>query len=122
MTATYPLHLQALRHSLVLLAETLVDGWPRDLRQPRSGATAEESRRAQTWATQMQAERGRLLQALLQALQHGMDAAQRPVPPAAPAGQRVSLDALALVDEEQAERDIEVSRIAQQIDLRCETE
>ena len=67
MTATYPLHLQALRHSLVLLAETLVDGWPRDLRQPRSGATAEESRRAQTWATQMQAERGRLLQALLQA-------------------------------------------------------
>ena len=122
MTATYPLHLQALRQSLVLLAKTLVDGWPRDLRQPRSGATAEESRRAQTWATQMQAERGRLLQALLQALQHGMDAAQRPVTPAAPPGQRVSLDALALVDEEQAERDIEVSRIAQQIDLRCETE
>lgn len=117
----YTLHLQALGHSLSRLCEALLEGWVRELGQTRSG-TAEERRRAQAWGAQMQGERASLLRRLQQALADASEAAQRPPATPAPSGARVKFDELALVDEEQAERDIEVSRIAQQIDLRCETE
>lgn len=91
----------------------------RGLRDPGLGLSAEEAKRAGSWAVQMHEERAALTAQLVAALHRSMEEAIRPAP-APGSTARLSIDTLTLVDEDQAERDIETSRIAQQIDLRCE--
>ncbi|WP_374661194.1 DUF1631 family protein [Inhella sp.] len=121
----YQTHLQWLRQQAVPLAQALVEAWVRGLRDPALGLSSEEARRAGTWAVQMSEERAALTARLVAAIHASMEEASRPAAATQStkgAGTPLSFDALTLVDEEQAERDIETSRVAQQIDLRCESE
>lgn len=119
-------HLATLQADAPALAQRLVDACQQRLLAP-TGAGPDEALRkhAGMAARWMGSQSPVLVRELAQSLQSAMAAAQTKLHqrPAAPKGMAsLSLSDLALVDEDQAERDIEISRIVQAVDLIAEWE
>jgi len=116
-------HLEFLRAELPRLANGLIDGWSEALRGVAAGGSGDSAQLARPLATLLAREHAAFSGALLRELGEGLQApAVRRDAGAAPRRALTDLDALSLVDEDQAERDIEISRIVQAVDLRAEWE
>jgi len=129
MPDTAPLenHLEALRSQAPQLAEGWVDACLHRLRDPGKGVVNEdESRRLVPLSLFLQPRREAFSQALSAQLQAAVDIAQgRAERSVASRPSLSTLDefaALTLVDEAQAERDIDMSRIVQWVELKAEWE
>lgn len=117
-------HLDFLRAELPRFASALLDGWVEALRGVAAGG-GDAAPLARPLAQLLERERARFDTALRQALDDGLSAAatRRDAAPARRAPRLPdSLDGLSLVDEDQAERDIEISRVVQAVDLKAEWE
>ncbi|MBB5204259.1 hypothetical protein HNQ51_001573 [Inhella inkyongensis] len=118
-------HLEALEGCAAQLSEDQVQAWIRALRTPHANFTAAQSRQAHTLAGELQACWPGLCRQLAQALttqirqarvgQAPQFAPSRPAP-------LFALSDFALVDEAQAERDILIARLVQQVELQAEWE
>jgi len=119
-------HLAALQADAPALAQRVVDACQQRLLTPAASGQDEALRKhAGLAARWLAAQAPVLARELAQALQASVAAAQsgprvRAAAPKAMAS--LSLSDLALVDEDQAERDIEISRIVQAVDLIAEWE
>ncbi len=126
-TALLHQHLEKIRLQTPALASRWLDACLQRLQTPGlGGLNADEVRRVQPLSQFLQAHREPFINALSTALQSATDAAL--ACPSAGGGASpkasalLSFDALTLVDEAQAERDIEISRIGQWVELQAEWE
>jgi hypothetical protein len=119
-------HLATLSADAPALAQRLVDACLKRLLDPQAQASAEELRKTAGAAAKWLGPCAPVLAGdLAQRLQTAVSEAQARGRPAAPAPRpmaSLSLSDLTLVDEDQAELDIEISRIVQAIDLKAEWE
>lgn len=115
-------HLDAMLAGVPDLAQRVMDSTLRRLREP--GATiamAPDRRQVFELLEALVVFLPHLTQAFAQSMQTEMAAARLPVVPIRSAGP-IRIEDLTLVDEDQAERDIEISRTIQLIDLKAEWE
>ena len=116
-------HFDFLHAELPRLAAGLVDGWTDALRGVAAGG-GPEANYARPLALLLAKERDRFIASLQREIGDGLrgDAIRRDTKPKPAFQLATSLDALTLVDEDQAERDIEISRVVQGVDLHAEWE
>jgi hypothetical protein len=123
-TALLNQHFDTLGAESPRFAAALIGGWLQRLRES-AALGADEARLARTLAARLQADHERLAGALTQAVQAALEnarAGRRPRFAPSQAMALLDIDDLTLVDEAQAERDIEISRIVQRVDLKAEWE
>ena len=125
MSSLLSRHLDALAGCTDAFAEGQIQAWIRALRTPPPSFSANEARQAHGLASELQACWPGLCRQFAQALVtqiHQVRAGRTPqFAPSRPAP-LFALSDFALVDETQAERDILISRLVQQVDLHAEWE
>jgi hypothetical protein len=119
------IHLDSIIQGVPLLARDVVDRTLTELRNPNAThALAHDRKQFFALMEALQSQQASWVQSLQELIAQGVREAlnDRPGPTAARKPLALSLDELSLVDEGQAEEDIEISRVMAQIDLQAEWE
>jgi hypothetical protein len=118
-------HLDSIVHGVPLLAREVVDRTLAELRNPNAThALAHDRKQFFALMEALQKQQAGWVQSLQDLIARGVREAldERPAPAPARKPLALSLDELTLVDEGQAEEDIEISRVMAQIDQQAEWE